>query len=74
MGGVSGETLRAIGELQRMAPPFGADPHERAAWWEEKADAFEQIAADDPLWERLARELAEDARTMADRIRGGGVG
>jgi hypothetical protein len=61
---------RAITRLMREMPGTHATDQERAAWFDRKADVFEQIAAR-KVWQAAeATALAAKARAEAARLRG----
>ena len=66
---VSMSTVRLITSLLRDTPPTDADPIQRAAWFDRKADIFDRIATDDKALAEEAAQLAEGARAEADRLR-----
>lgn len=64
-------TVRRITALLREIPPFTASAEVRAAWFERKAELFEEIATKDPVLADEAARLAEGARCRAEEIRQG---
>ena len=64
-------TVRRITALLRELPPFTASAEVRAAWFERKADLFDEIATKDPALAEEAARLAEGARCRAEEIRRG---
>jgi hypothetical protein len=64
-------TVRRITALLREIPSLTASAEVRAAWFERKADVFDEIAARDAYRAEEARQLAKDARLRAEQIRRG---
>lgn len=64
-------TVRRITALLREIPPLIASPEVRAAWFERKADVFDEIATRDVHRAEEAHQLARDARLRAEQIRRG---
>jgi hypothetical protein len=69
---VSFETARRIAGLLKATPPDGSDVETRAGWWESKADTYEELGSDHPVYAEQMAELAYDARDRARRLRRGG--
>jgi hypothetical protein len=64
-------TVRRISALLREIPPFTASAQVRAAWFERKAELFDEIATKDPHLAEEAARLAEGARCRAEELRRG---
>jgi len=61
--------VRAINRLMREMPDWRASDEVHAAWFDHKADVFEQIAAENPWQTAEATELAATARAKARQLR-----
>jgi hypothetical protein len=66
------DTARRIARLLKATAPADFGSEERAMWWESKADSYDELGTDEPVYAAQMAELAFDARDRAMRLRRGG--